>query len=225
MTKKKKETSLEIAYNRIIDKIINDRLRPGTPLREDHLAAEFGLSSTPVREAFRKLEHEGWVESFPYKGTYLKKFSREEIKDIYLLREALECVAIGQAIQNATSNDWDKIAAALDAEKIYVGQMSASPSDAAVPSFDPDLDFHSLIVKASLSNILMKRCGALQVQLGCIMMSMEIKTSFEDIKETYEEHILIYSAMRRGWVKSAEELIRSHIQKARIKHLATVKAE
>jgi DNA-binding GntR family transcriptional regulator len=220
MTKKKKETSLEIAYNKIIDKIINEKLRPGTPLREDHLAAEFGLSSTPVREAFRKLEHEGWVESFPYKGTYLKKFSREEIKDIYLLREALECIAIGQAMQNATANDWDKIAAALDAEKKYIGQMHANPSDVAAPSFGPDLDFHSLIAKASHSNIFMKRCGALQMQLSCIMMSMDIKTSFEDIKETYEEHNLIYSAMRRGWVKSAEELIRSHIQKARIKHLA-----
>ena len=138
MTEKKKETSLETAYNSIINKIISERLRPGTPLREDHLAEEFGLSSTPVREAFRKLEHEGWVESFPYKGTYLKKFSKEEIKDIYLLREALECVAVGQAMENATAEDWDKIGAALEAEKKYIGQTRGAPSAAALPSVEPD---------------------------------------------------------------------------------------
>ena len=63
------------------------------------------------------------------------------------------------------------------------------------------------------------------MQINSMMMSKDIKTSAEEIRETYEEHLLIYSAMRRGWVKSAEELIRAHIQKARIKHLSAVQED
>ena len=75
----KKNTRADQVYNLIIQKVINERLLPGTPLREDHLAAEFGVSSTPVREAFRKLEQNGWIQSKPYCGSYIRHFTIEEI--------------------------------------------------------------------------------------------------------------------------------------------------
>ena len=77
MTIRKKSTAMEMAYNLILEKITRERLVPGTPLREEHLAEEFGISTTPIREAFRSLEYEGWVQRIPYRGTCLRTFTNE----------------------------------------------------------------------------------------------------------------------------------------------------
>lgn len=221
MLQTKKETSMGIAYNRILQKIINEKLEPGTPLREDHLAEEFGFSSTPVREAFRRLEHEGWIQSFPYKGSFLKSFTPEEIKDLYLLREAIECIAIGQAIENATKNDWKKIEDALQKEKEYIDSINTAskqkPED-IMPSLSPDIDFHNAILCASHSSLLLQRNNTLRAQLNCMYLSARIKTTMEELIAVYDEHVMIYQAMRRGWVNTAEDLIRKHISSARIKY-------
>ena len=58
MRSDKKNTSMEFACQQILQKIMAGEFVPGTPLREDHIAAELGISSTPVREAFRRLEYD-----------------------------------------------------------------------------------------------------------------------------------------------------------------------
>ena len=84
MAASKKSTSMGIAYEKIIQKIMTEQLLPGTPLREERLAEEFGLSATPVREAFRRLEYEGWVQSKPYQGCFMRKFTGRDIGRIVL---------------------------------------------------------------------------------------------------------------------------------------------
>ncbi len=214
----KKETSMEIVYNRILQKIINERLKPGTPLREDHLAKEFGFSSTPVREAFRRLEYEGWIQSFPYKGSFMKNFTPEEVKDLYLLREAIECIAVSQAIEKATVKDWSKIADALRMEKEYIANPERD-GDEVMPSLSPDINFHNAIVCASHSMLLLYRNNTLRSQLNCMYLSSRIKTTSDELIAVYDEHVMIYQAMRRGWSNVAEDLIRRHVSGARIKHL------
>lgn len=215
---------MEIAYSRILQKIINEKLKPGTPLREDHLAEEFGFSSTPIREAFRRLEHEGWIQSFPYKGSFLKNFTPEEVKDLYLLREAIECIAVGQAIEKATAKDWIKIEDALQMEKKYIDDSNAAQERGSVimPSLSPDIDFHNAIVCASHSLLLLHRNNTLRAQLNCIYLSARIKTTSDELTAVYDEHAMIYQTMRRGWANIAEELIRKHISSARIKYLKQI---
>ena len=214
----KKETSMEIVYNRILQKIISEQLKPGTPLREDHLAKEFGFSSTPVREAFRRLEYEGWIQSFPYKGSFMKSFTPEEVKDLYLLREAIECIAVSQAIGKATAKDWTKIADALRMEKKYIADPERDGNE-AMPSLSPDINFHNAIVCASHSALLLYRNNTLRSQLNCMYLSSRIKTTQEELIAVYDEHVMIYQAMRRGWINVAEDLIRRHVSSARVKHL------
>ena len=97
MAPSKKSTSMDMVYEKIIEKIISEQLPPGTPLREERLAVEFGVSSTPVREAFRRLEYEGWIQSRPYHGSFTRKFSAQDIDELYQLREMLEGLAAAAA--------------------------------------------------------------------------------------------------------------------------------
>jgi DNA-binding GntR family transcriptional regulator len=62
--------------------IVEGRLRPGEPLRQDHLAEQFDVSHIPVREALRQLESEGWVVVQSHKGATVSPLCVEEVRVI-----------------------------------------------------------------------------------------------------------------------------------------------
>ena len=70
--------------------IIELRLRPGDPLREAALAEQLGVSKTPLREAFARLEQEGLVETTSFKGAVVTGYSERDLNEIYELRALLE---------------------------------------------------------------------------------------------------------------------------------------
>ncbi len=87
--------------------IIDLRLVPGEPLREAALAESLGVSKTPVREALGRLEKEGLVQSTSFKGAVVSEYARQDLVEIYELREMLETWAIREA---AISMDEEKFA-------------------------------------------------------------------------------------------------------------------
>ena len=74
---------------RIGDRIVADAYEPGTWLTGQALAAEFGVSLSPVREALRILEHEGLVQFHPRRGTQVTKLTADELRDIFEIRAGL----------------------------------------------------------------------------------------------------------------------------------------
>lgn len=223
MSGEKKATAMELAYNLILQKILRERMRPGTPLREEHLAEEFGISSTPVREAFRRLEHDGWVRSIPYRGTCLRTFSPEEIEDMYLLREAIEGIAAGRAVERAEPEDLRQLERAVAEEARHAAAVRDGRTPC--PSEDSDLDFHRAIVAAAHSKLLLERNAALRAQFSLISLGAALPASPEEIEAVCEEHRMIFEAICRGWGHVAEELLRCHIANARRKHLALLGAD
>lgn len=222
MTVKDKATSQELAYEKILNKIVKDRMLPGTPLRQEHIAKEFGLSATPVREAFKRLENEGWLQSYPYRGTFVREFTYEEIRDMYLLREAIEGIAVREATLHASEEDFQKISKALRNEANYILKCENDSIDFPQefsPSFDPDVDYHRSILNAAHSKLLAEKCNLLQVQFNCIALGLNLKMDIKEMKKVYSEHTLIYQAMRKGWPDIAEEILRKHISHARDSHL------
>ena len=84
-------------YDRIKQDIVSGRLQPGEPLSEEDLAQRLQASRTPVREALRRLNHEGLVRIVPNKGAFVRVLTLRDIREIYEVREALESFAAGQA--------------------------------------------------------------------------------------------------------------------------------
>jgi DNA-binding GntR family transcriptional regulator len=93
------------------DRIVTGRIPADTPIRQDALAAELGVSKIPLREALARLEQDRLLVSYANRGFFVRALSAEEAEEVYALRLKLEPEAVGDACKVAT--DEDKAAARL----------------------------------------------------------------------------------------------------------------
>jgi DNA-binding GntR family transcriptional regulator len=132
----------------LIEAILSGKLAPGARIVETRIAQQFGVSQGPVREALRDLELFGFVVSSPFRGTQVRKFSTEELLEIYPIRAALEGVAARSAAVRINK-------ATLDRLEVLLGQMrEAAVRDDHRGEADADHNFHHAIVKASGNGML-----------------------------------------------------------------------
>jgi DNA-binding GntR family transcriptional regulator len=111
----------DIVCDAIREQIIGGQHRPGTRLVEDHLAQELGVSRSPVREALRVLEVEGYVDMIPRKGVVVATLSMDEAAEIFEVRIALESLAARLAARKATDATALRLDAILtDAERAHI---------------------------------------------------------------------------------------------------------
>jgi DNA-binding GntR family transcriptional regulator len=94
-------------YNKLRQSIIKGKLKPGQKVVMAELAKGFGLSETPVREAIRRLESEGYIDFTPHMGAIVTKIDEGELVEIYLIRIALEELATRLASPHITEKDID----------------------------------------------------------------------------------------------------------------------
>lgn len=100
--------------------IMQGRLEDGQPLRQDDIAARFGVSKIPVREALFQLKAEGLVIFFPNRGATVAELSPAEADEIFIMRVALETAVLRRAIPHLTIANLaqaEKILVAIDQEK------------------------------------------------------------------------------------------------------------
>jgi DNA-binding GntR family transcriptional regulator len=139
-------TFASMVGERIRSNIIEGVLPAGSQLNEVELAASFGVSRGPVREAMQRLIQEGLLRSEPHRGVFVPVMSADDIEDIYQAREALETAAVRRITSTSRSASaykaLDKIVRAMEsAEKAGDWKLVASR----------DLDFHTALVAAAQS--------------------------------------------------------------------------
>lgn len=113
--------------NVLKDSILTGKLKGGDQLLEDKLKHDFDVSRTPLREAFRVLEKEGLVEILPWKGAFVKRISRNDVKEIFPLRANLEGLAARLAYENSAQSHVDKMEKSLEHMQLSI-PMSANDS-------------------------------------------------------------------------------------------------
>jgi DNA-binding GntR family transcriptional regulator len=101
-------TASEFVQRALRAAILDGRIPPGTPLRQEALAAAFDVSRMPVREALRQLEAQALLEFTPHKGAVVAELSAQDQADTYLIRRALEPVAFAQSIPHLTREDLER---------------------------------------------------------------------------------------------------------------------
>lgn len=130
-------------YDHLMQRILDMQLQPFEELSEARLAAEFGVSRTPVREAFARLARRGLVEILPQRGTVVSPLSEKLIAKSRFIREALERPLARLAAERLTP----EIAAQLKRE-IVLQQTFAGLGDDQ-DFLQSDDRFHALIAKAA----------------------------------------------------------------------------
>jgi DNA-binding GntR family transcriptional regulator len=95
----------EKVHEKVREFVLSSAVSSGSKIDETVLAAELGVSKTPVREALFKLSHDGIVKILPNKGSFKVKLTKEDILDIMETRELLEGLALRYAAENTTSRD------------------------------------------------------------------------------------------------------------------------
>src|SRR3954464_524924 len=143
---------------RIVARILDGTYGPGERIVESAVAAEFGVSQAPVREALRDLEAMRFIESQPHKGARVREVTAEELVQIYPVRAALE---EGAGREAATRMTEDQFAALSDE---LAGMRRAAEDDDLHALLVHDTRFHEIIVEASGNQVLLEVWRSLRVE-------------------------------------------------------------
>jgi DNA-binding GntR family transcriptional regulator len=184
----------------LLERILSGHYEPGDRLVETRIAKELGTSQAPVREALRELELLRFVESAPFRGSWVREVSEEELGEIYPVRAAIEEVAA-----RAAAVRLDGEVAALEAE--IEAMRNAADLHAQV---EHDVRFHRLIVEASGNRTLSEVWGSLRVEARTVITA--VKTGI-DRKEIAEMHVPIVEALRQRDPERAGRAVREHVER------------
>ena len=129
----------DVVFQTLRQAILRGTLQPGERLMEIHLAQKLGVSRTPVREAVRKLESEGYVVMIPRKGTYVASLSIQDVNDVFEIRSALEGMAAYYAALRASEEEIQQVK-----DFVETGARLWETSDLA-RTVAEDIQFHSML--------------------------------------------------------------------------------
>lgn len=200
-----RQSLTERVYELLRTQILTAQRRPESFLLEHELAAEFGVSKTPIREALRLLVHEGWVLVLPRKGYLVRPLRFEDVREIFAMRQVIEPYLVVEAIKRATPAQLDELESHIDA------QAGAADAAAAV---EAAAAFHLGIAKLAdnkraerfMTNLVdeARRMNHLSPQLS--------KRLFEDAE--LKDHRDLLDAMRRQDVELAHAVMERHSQES-----------
>lgn len=198
--------SLRIA-DELGQKILNGNLLPGTRIRQEQIAEEFGVSRLPIREALRILESRGLVALVASTGAWVSSMNLQECQESYLIRERLEPLALGQAV--------DRIQAESIARLELLARDMEHCTD--VEEFvELDREFHLLSFRDANMPTLLEMVERLWNTTQHYRRAYVQLTGPDRLEETHLEHRMLVAAIRRRDARSAEELLAMHIRKTRI---------
>ena len=208
MTHDHEKASWTKAYEWIRDAIESGELEMGTPLPENLLAKEIGVSRTPIREALRSLEQDGYVKIIPQKGAFVSEISLEDLKEIYDIRKLLEPFAALSAVNRIPDGEIDEMERGWKALKraVLAGEVSLSKVS------EMDLLLHMTITKYATN----KRIGAIITTYHAQIQRFQKLSaqSLANIHETIGQHVEILEKLRERDARGLSSLLYERIAKS-----------
>lgn len=202
------QTLREKILETIRDAILKGSLKPGERVSEPELAERFGISRTPIREAFRQLESEGYLVVVPRKGAVVASLSERDIVEFYAIKSILEGHAARIAAERMSERDVER----LEAINAKLQQIAIAGD---IKSFFRVHDeFHELFIKVSGNDKLVELINQLVLKFNRLRLASLAQPGRMEI--SVQEHRKIIEAFRSHDGERAENLVR---------HTATIGAE
>jgi len=213
-------TRIRDLADQILTHIRTGKFAPGSRLRQEALAEQFSVSRTPIREALRILETQGFVRHVPNQGAIVRVPEPREIRDAYQVRAELEGLAAELATEWITDADVERLRAANDA---FVGVVEASSSDkpasdrmAGGPAtwVEANDAFHDIILAASGNDCLRRMISELHGGVLRPVMLATVSIDGRQMRENVAQHAAIMAAIERHDAVEARRQMTHHIKRS-----------
>jgi DNA-binding GntR family transcriptional regulator len=197
----------DIAYNTLLEAIINQDFPPGAPVSIDNLAAQLNMSNTPVREALMRAHGERLVTQKTNRGFLVSDILKpNELKQLFEVRHVLEVYAL--SVANVTSE-------AIDTVSNLVEQMASSGDGTVYVDFQEymvlDHQFHRTLIELSQNEFLVDAWEDLHVHLH--LSRLYTGVGLFDRDHSRDEHRAIAEALQQSNVNMAASLLSNHIKR------------
>lgn len=197
--------------------ILEGNFKGGDQLIEQDLQTHFGVSRSPLREAFRELEKKGLVDIIPRRGTFVKRISRKDVEENFPVRATLEGLAAKMALHNMPEKSLARLDEALD-------QMeSAVIAKDTKAYYTNHIHFHEEFIDFSGNELLIKSLQTLRMQNLWHRFSYQYYQ--EDLRKAFEVHKEILNLFKDPNTKpqTIGHLVEHHINVALERFLVYLK--
>ncbi|PLR82998.1 GntR family transcriptional regulator [Bacillus canaveralius] len=187
----------------ILKAILSGALKPEDRIVETQVARHLGVSQAPVREALRELEQIGVLLSKPYRGTFVKKLSIEELKERYIVRASLEETAARLAVPKLSEDIIQKL------EQLIENMIMTAEAGDLRQMISLDVEFHRTFIRASGNEFLLSVWENINPGSWTMVTTHYAK---RDLVELAKRHHDVLNALISGDPMHASYVIRAHIE-------------
>jgi DNA-binding GntR family transcriptional regulator len=190
-------------FDHLRERIVSLELTPGTLLSRSELAAAYGLSQTPIRDALLRLGEEGLVDIFPQHATVVSRIDVASALQAHFLRRAIEC----EIARVLAAQPEPGLLAALRAQ---IAAMAALAGEERYPAFmAADRAFHTLMYEAAgvpeLAELVRRRSGHVDR-----LRRLHLPTT-GNVRNILRDHRRIVAALESGDADAAQASVREHL--------------
>lgn len=193
--------------------ILFGEFEPGERLSEPELAKRFGVSLTPVREALGALAATGLVVRGGRRGTHVRRLTVRDVDNLLSAREALEVLAVRQAVPHVTKADVQSFEQILDAQEQATVQARDEPANALPRLASLNEAFHRLILGRTENEWLASLLGSIDDLVVFARMRLRMQATLERRRESLDEHRRIVRAIADGDVEAAAARMSEHVDR------------
>jgi len=205
--KEKRSTLPGQVANQIREAIKSGKLKPGDRLIETVLAREMNIGRNAVREAIRYIEKEGLIVTTPFKGAQVVEMSKNDLKDIYDVRNALETLALN-TLAVKIDNEKTRV---LDA---IVKEMKAVSKKGNLQAIiDVDLKFHRTLCELSENKVLLEAWSAISNRLRAFIANGDGLYGEDTPEVTLGTHYPVIDAIKNSDFKLAVRILNEILER------------
>jgi DNA-binding GntR family transcriptional regulator len=197
----------------IVQNIINGEYSPASRIDPKDICRLLNISQMPVRDALEKLEERGWIVKYPQRGTYIKKVSYSDLKEMYQVRTMIEAEAIRNIIENGSDEQFEQL-------KFFVDKNEEAIIAKDLEEYAKyDTAFHRYVVEATENSRIISMYNTVMSQTRyyflVLIWSSDVvrKHNIMDLKNIPVSHKSLYEAISARDCDRAGELIRLHLRK------------
>ena len=186
------------------ERILKGEYEIGEKIKENQIATELKVSRTPIREAFKLLENEGLIDYIPNRGCFAKGFTKQDVDDIYAVREALEELAVRWAVARITEPELLALEEQVDLMEFYTKKKDKKKV------LELNTSFHEVIYASARSRFLAQVLRSYKEYIEKTRKSIFYEQSY--LEGILSEHRAIFEAIKDRDEERVVEAISKHFE-------------